>query len=86
MFELVENMQEGAVLKVIGVGGGGGNAIKHMIANKVQGVHFLCANTDVQALSDVDPGLVLQLGSTITKGLGAGSNPDIGRAGGHGGP
>ena len=80
MFELVENMQEGAVLKVIGVGGGGGNAIKHMIANKVQGVHFLCANTDVQALSDVDPELVLQLGSTITKGLGAGSNPDIGRA------
>ena len=80
MFELVENMQEGAVLKVIGVGGGGGNAIKHMIANKVQGVHFLCANTDVQALSDIDPGLVLQLGSSITKGLGAGSNPDIGRA------
>ena len=80
MFELVENMQEGAVLKVIGVGGGGGNAIKHMIANNVQGVHFLCANTDVQALSDVDPGLVLQLGATITKGLGAGSNPDIGRA------
>ena len=80
MFELVENMQEGAVLKVIGVGGGGGNAIKHMIANKVQGVHFFCANTDVQALADVDPGLVLQLGSTITKGLGAGSNPDIGRA------
>ena len=80
MFELVENMQEGAVLKVIGVGGGGGNAIKHMISNKVQGVDFLCANTDAQALSGIDPGLVLQLGSTITKGLGAGSNPDIGRA------
>ena len=79
MFELVDDVREGAVIKVIGVGGGGGNAVKHMLAKGVQGVDFLCANTDVQALSDLDPALMLQLGEGITKGLGAGSNPAVGR-------
>ena len=80
MFELVENQPENAVIKVIGVGGGGGNAVKHMIDNEVEGVDFICANTDAQALADVDSKTVLQLGGEITKGLGAGANPDIGRA------
>ena len=80
MFELVDNVPDSAVIKVIGVGGGGGNAVKHMIANAVQGVDFICANTDAQALADVDSRTVLQLGGNITKGLGAGANPDIGRA------
>jgi cell division protein FtsZ len=68
------------VIKVIGVGGGGGNAVKHMIENNVEGVDFICANTDAQALSDVASKTILQLGSDITKGLGAGANPEIGRA------
>jgi cell division protein FtsZ len=80
MFELIDNVPESAVIKVIGVGGGGGNAVKHMIANQVDGVEFICANTDAQALSDVDARTVLQMGGDITKGLGAGANPDIGRA------
>ncbi|MEO0435797.1 MAG: cell division protein FtsZ [Pseudomonadota bacterium] len=80
MFELVDNVPQSAVIKVIGVGGGGGNAVKHMIDNQVDGVDFICANTDAQALSDVDSPTVLQLGGEITKGLGAGANPDIGRA------
>lgn len=80
MFELVDNVPETAVIKVIGVGGGGGNAVKHMIANSVDGVDFICANTDAQALSDIESKTVLQLGGNITKGLGAGANPDIGRA------
>jgi cell division protein FtsZ len=80
MFELVDNVPDSAVIRVIGVGGGGGNAVKHMIANAVQGVDFICANTDAQALADVESRTVLQLGANITKGLGAGANPDIGRA------
>ncbi len=80
MFELIDNVPESAVIKVVGVGGGGGNAVKHMIENDVEGVDFICANTDAQALSDVASKTVLQLGSEITKGLGAGANPDIGRA------
>jgi cell division protein FtsZ len=80
MFELVDNVPETAVIKVVGVGGGGGNAVKHMIANSVDGVDFICANTDAQALADIDSKTVLQLGGNITKGLGAGANPDIGRA------
>ena len=80
MFELVDNVPESAVIKVIGVGGGGGNAVKHMIANAVEGVEFVCANTDAQALADIESKTVLQLGGGITKGLGAGANPDIGRA------
>jgi cell division protein FtsZ len=80
MFELIENVPENAVIKVVGVGGGGGNAVKHMIENNVSGVDFICANTDAQALSDIDSKTVLQLGGNITKGLGAGANPEIGRA------
>lgn len=80
MFELVDNVPQNAVIKVIGVGGGGGNAVRHMIDNDVDGVDFICANTDAQALSDITSKTVLQLGTGITKGLGAGANPDIGRA------
>lgn len=80
MFELIDNVPQSAVIKVIGIGGGGGNAVKHMIDNQVEGVDFICANTDAQALSDIDSPTVLQLGGEITKGLGAGANPDIGRA------
>ena len=79
MFELVDSQPQNAVIKVIGVGGGGGNAVKHMITNHIQGVDFICANTDAKALNDIDTRTVLQLGSTVTKGLGAGANPDIGR-------
>ncbi|EGG93374.1 Cell division protein FtsZ [gamma proteobacterium IMCC1989] len=79
MFELVENMPQNAVIKVIGVGGGGGNAVRHMIDCNVEGVEFVCANTDAQALRDVDARTALQLGGTMTKGLGAGANPEVGR-------
>ncbi|HEY7884792.1 MAG TPA: cell division protein FtsZ [Cellvibrionaceae bacterium] len=79
MFELVDNMPQNAVIKVIGVGGGGGNAVKHMIANHVEGVEFICANTDAQALKDIEARVALQLGNSMTKGLGAGANPDVGR-------
>jgi len=79
MFELIETVPEDAVIKVIGVGGGGGNAVQHMINNQVDGVDFICANTDAQALNNIRARNVLQLGSTITKGLGAGANPEIGR-------
>jgi cell division protein FtsZ len=80
MFELIDTVPSNAVIKVIGVGGGGGNAVKHMIENDVEGVDFICANTDAQALSDVVSKTILQLGGDITKGLGAGANPEIGRA------
>jgi cell division protein FtsZ len=79
MFELVDNIPQSAVIKVIGVGGGGGNAVHHMISNQVDGVDFICANTDSQALSNLKAKTVLQMGTTITKGLGAGANPEIGR-------
>lgn len=79
MFELVDNVPQSAVIKVVGVGGGGGNAVKHMISNAVDGVDFICANTDAQALTNMDTTTVLQLGGNITKGLGAGANPEIGR-------
>ena len=80
MFELVDNAPQNAVIKVIGVGGGGGNAVRHMIEHDVEGVDFICANTDAQALADIDSKTILQLGNDITKGLGAGSNPEVGRA------
>lgn len=79
MFELVDSIHQNAVIKVIGVGGGGGNAVKHMIASKIEGVEFICANTDSQALKDIEARTVLQLGNSMTKGLGAGANPEIGR-------
>ncbi len=79
MFELVDHTPQNAVIKVIGVGGGGGNAVNHMVRSNVEGVEFICANTDAQALKKIDVRTILQLGSGITKGLGAGTNPDIGR-------
>ncbi|AMX02066.1 cell division protein FtsZ [Microbulbifer thermotolerans] len=79
MFELVDSVQDKPVIKVIGVGGGGGNAVKHMIASEVEGVDFICANTDAQALKDIQARTILQLGNNITRGLGAGANPDVGR-------
>lgn len=80
MFELVDNAPQTAVIKVIGVGGGGGNAVRHMVAHDVEGVDFIVANTDSQALADIESRTVLQLGTGITKGLGAGANPEVGRA------
>ena len=79
MFELVDNIPQNAVIKVIGVGGGGGNAVEHMLTSSVQGVEFVCANTDAQALKNMNSRTLLQLGGNITKGLGAGANPVIGR-------
>ena len=79
MFELVDNVPQNAVIKVVGVGGGGGNAVKHMVESAVDGVDFICANTDAQALTSSDSTTVLQLGGAITKGLGAGANPEVGR-------
>ena len=79
MFELVDNVQQNAVIKVVGVGGGGGNAVRHMLSSDIEGVEFICANTDAQALTDLDSRQVIQLGGNITKGLGAGANPEVGR-------
>ena len=79
MFQLVENNSQGAIIKVVGVGGGGGNAVEHMLVESVDGVDFICANTDAQALERSSSKTQLQIGSNITKGLGAGANPDIGR-------
>ncbi len=79
MFELMDAYSQSAVIKVIGVGGGGGNAVQHMVNSAIEGVDFVCANTDSQALKNTNAKTVLQLGSDITKGLGAGSNPVVGR-------
>ena len=79
MFELIDNLPQNAVIKVVGVGGGGGNALQHMVINNVEGVDFICANTDAQALKNMTARTVLQLGSAVTKGLGAGANPLVGR-------
>ena len=79
MFELMDAYSQSAVIKVIGVGGGGGNAVQHMLGAQIEGVEFVCANTDAQALRSSMVKTVLQLGGDITKGLGAGANPDIGR-------
>lgn len=79
MFELGKTSPENAQIKVIGIGGGGGNAIEHMITESIDGVEFLCANTDAQALGRSSARIVLQLGEEITKGLGAGADPNIGR-------
>ncbi|MDP0589056.1 MAG: cell division protein FtsZ [Candidatus Endonucleobacter bathymodioli] len=81
MFELVDNVPQEAVIKVIGVGGGGGNAVCHMLNSQLQGVEFVCANTDAQALKKqhLQAHTHLQLGASITRGLGAGANPEVGR-------
>ena len=79
MFELVDNVPQNAVIKVVGVGGGGGNAVEHMLSSAINGVDFICANTDAQALKSMSAKTLLQLGGNLTKGLGAGANPDVGR-------
>jgi len=79
MFELVESVTQSALIKVIGVGGGGGNAVQYMVNKEVEGVEFICANTDAQALSRNAARTALHIGSELTKGLGAGANPEIGR-------
>jgi cell division protein FtsZ len=80
MFSFEDDEMPGAVIKVIGVGGGGGNALAHMIAADLNAVEFICANTDSQALNSVDAHNTIQLGCQTTKGLGAGADPDVGRA------
>jgi cell division protein FtsZ len=79
MFELMENEASNASIKVIGVGGGGGNAVQNMVEASVEGVEFICANTDSQALDGSGVKNILQLGNALTKGLGAGANPEVGR-------
>src|SRR5579863_10165156 len=77
--DFTDDMRQGAKLKVIGVGGGGGNAVNRMIASGLEGVEFMVANTDLQALSISNAPVKIQLGAKLTKGLGAGANPDVGR-------
>lgn len=79
MFELIEKLAPNAVIKVIGVGGGGGNAVAHMINANIEGVEFVVANTDAQAMGSCNSRVHLQLGANVTKGLGAGANPEVGR-------
>ncbi|MDG4554026.1 MAG: cell division protein FtsZ [Candidatus Competibacter sp.] len=79
MFELMDTKSESAVIKVIGVGGGGSNAVHHMLSANIEGVDFICANTDAQALKTCSVPVTLQMGVNITKGLGAGANPEVGR-------
>jgi cell division protein FtsZ len=79
MFELVDATNQDAIIKVIGVGGGGGNAVEHMLKGSIEGVDFICANTDAQALKNSTSKTILQLGGNVTKGLGAGADPDLGR-------
>ncbi len=79
MFELMDSHSEEAVIKVIGVGGGGGNAVEHMVSQSIEGVEFIAVNTDAQVLRSSSANVTLQIGSNVTKGLGAGANPNIGR-------
>lgn len=79
MFELTENSPHNAKIEVIGVGGGGGNAVEHMMLENIEGVEFICANTDAQALRKSNARTLLQLGEDLTKGLGAGADPEVGR-------
>ena len=79
MFEIMDNQKSGAVIKVIGVGGGGGNAVINMLTSGIEGVEYICANTDAQALKGCEINTILQLGTNLTKGLGAGANPEVGR-------
>lgn len=79
MFELLDTVDQQAVIKVVGVGGGGGNAVNYMQNSSIEGVEFINANTDVQALQSSGCNTILQLGGTLTKGLGAGADPDVGR-------
>lgn len=83
MFELVDSCQNSAIIKVIGVGGGGGNAVEHMVKANIDGVEFICANTDAQALESSTAKTTIQIGQNITRGLGAGANPEVGRQAAH---
>ncbi len=78
IFEFADSAPQSAIIKVIGIGGGGGNAVEHMVQSHIEGVEFICANTDSQALQK-SSARVMKLGESMTKGLGAGANPDIGR-------
>ena len=78
-FELLDTVGQQAVIKVVGIGGGGGNAVDHMVETKIEGVDFINANTDAQVLNHSNVATILQLGANLTKGLGAGADPDIGR-------
>lgn len=80
MFEIMDTHSDDAVIKVIGVGGGGGNAVEHMVKHNIEGVEFVVTNTDAQALRKSGAGSTIQLGRDVTKGLGAGANPEVGRA------
>lgn len=79
MFELMDAFSQSATIKVMGVGGGGGNAVQHMVESGIEGVEFMCVNTDIQALKNMQAKTTIQIGSSITKGLGAGADPGIGR-------
>jgi len=79
MFELMDAFSQNAVIKVMGIGGGGGNAVQHMVQSGIEGVEFMCVNTDIQALKKMDAKTTIQIGSSITKGLGAGADPGVGR-------
>lgn len=79
MFEIVEENSSGAVIKVIGLGGGGGNTVQQMVEADIQGVEFICANTDIQALDKNACKNIIRIGQNVTKGLGAGANPEVGR-------
>ncbi len=79
MFELLDTSHQNAKIIVVGVGGGGGNAVEHMRAGHIEGVEFVCANTDAQALRNSSANTIIQLGENITRGLGAGANPEVGR-------
>ena len=79
MFEIMDVDSQNAIIKVIGVGGGGGNAVSHMLKSSLEGVDFICANTDAQALQNNEVRTALQLGATVTRGLGAGANPNRGQ-------
>ena len=79
MFQIMDTDGQSAVIKVVGVGGGGGNAVQNMVDSGIEGVEFICANTDAQALEGSGIDTLLQLGTSLTKGLGAGANPEIGR-------
>ena len=79
MFEFMDSVAQDAVIKVLGVGGGGGNAVQHMVNSGIDGVEFVCANTDAQALTKMTGTKSIQIGCNITKGLGAGATPDVGQ-------
>ena len=79
MFELMDSFSQSAIIKVLGVGGGGGNAVSHMVQAGLEGVDFICINTDAQALKHSKVRTALQIGCNITKGLGAGADPEVGR-------